>query len=129
MDMKYTASWIHFSQSFPIDTADIFSTIHNSDGNYYIIQLVPSAIMNGPYDLMATYLKNQSSIIGVGFGFTSIIAFMTVVSFSFMAANGISSRLNKISKSVNKYLNGEDHNVSTIRLKKLSAQNLMKSLV
>ena len=78
---------------------------------------------------MATYIRKQDFIIGVSFGFTSIIAFMTVVSFSFMASNGISSRLNKISKSLNSYLRGEDHNSITIKLKKLAAQNLLKRLV
>lgn len=78
---------------------------------------------------MTTYLRKQNFIIGASFGFTSIIAFMTVVSFSFMASNGISSRLNKISKSINSYLRGEDHNSVTIKLKKLAAQNLLKRLV
>ena len=84
--------------------------------------------MDIAYDSMTTYIRKQNFIIGVSFGFTSIIALLTIISFSFMASNGISSRLNKISGSLNKYLHGVNYNTIIIKLKKLSAQNLIKRL-
>lgn len=84
--------------------------------------------MNMPYDSMTTYIRKLNFIVGVSFGFTSVIALMTIISFSFMASNGISSRLNKISGSLNQYLHGVNYNTIIIKLKKLSAQNLIKRL-
>jgi hypothetical protein len=78
----------------------MISVIKNPNGTYYMIQLVPSALINKPYTSMEIYLRKQNFIIGASFGFTSIIALFTVVSFSFMASNGISSRLSKIAGSL-----------------------------
>lgn len=107
---KYMVGLSSFSNTYPIH--DLTYLINTASGPYTVVVLGEINSMDAPPITLSTFLGRFAFICDYAYGLCAIVTLMTVVTFTYLAANNISSPLNKLSKNIGKFLEGTKNSTS-----------------
>ena len=126
-ESQYVVSTTSYPSSFGLgNAADL---IVQEGGPYTIFLLSPISSMNLPSMTLSSFLEKYAYISNFPYALGAFLTVLTVISFSYIAANRIVYPLNKLTKAIGKFLSGTNATEIQVTLYKFEAKFQVKMLI